>query len=131
MVTTVSRPRSARDGQLTDPGSVATATPWTVPPDVIILEPGAQSTPEPSNGGNGGNGGVTPGVCGDTYVVEPNDNPSLIAEKCGVDIDELMRINGIDDPTTLQIGQELILPLEGRTGGELRKFSLKGLDCLA
>ena len=98
------------DGQLTDPASVATATPWTVPPDVIILEPGAQSTPEPSNGGNGGNGGVTPGVCGDTYVVEPNDNPSLIAEKCGVDIDELMRINGIDDPTTLQIGQELILP---------------------
>ena len=77
---------------------------------MIILEPGAQSTPEPSNGGNGGNGGVTPGVCGDTYVVEPNDNPSLIAEKCGVDIDELMRINGIDDPTTLQIGQELILP---------------------
>ena len=55
-------------------------------------------------------GGVTPGVCGETYVVEPNDNPSLIAQKCGVDVDELMQINGIDDPTKLQIGQELILP---------------------
>jgi predicted small lipoprotein YifL len=98
------------DGQLTDPSSVATATPWTVPPDVIILEPEVEPTPEPGDGGNGGNGGVTPGVCGETYVVEPNDNPSLIAQKCGVDVDELMQINGIDDPTKLQIGQELILP---------------------
>lgn len=97
-------------GQLTDPRSVATAAPWEVPPEVTTLGPGATSTPDPGNGSNGGNGGGTPGVCGATYIVEPGDSPSIIAQRCGVDVDELMRINGIDDPTLLQVGQELLLP---------------------
>ncbi len=51
-----------------------------------------------------------PGVCGATYIVAPGDSPSLIAQTCGVDVDDLMQINDIDDPTLLQVGQELILP---------------------
>ena len=43
-------------GRLTDPSSVATATPWPEPPEPIILEPGAL-TPI-SDGGDDGGGGV-------------------------------------------------------------------------
>ena len=39
-------------GRLTDPRSVATATPWAEPPEPIILEPGAL-TPSGDNGGDG------------------------------------------------------------------------------
>ncbi len=101
-------------GQLTDPRTVATATPWDVPPAVTNLEPetspGASPTAVPGNGSNGGNGGGTPGVCGATYIVAPGDTLSVIAQACGVDMDDLIQINGIEDPTLLQIGQELILP---------------------
>ena len=60
---------------------------------------------------------VTPGVCGETYVVEPGDYPLKIAERCGVAsedarewVDELLRMNDIDDPTALRVGQELEVP---------------------
>ncbi len=59
----------------------------------------------------------TPTACGETYTVESGDSPFAIAEKCGVDpgdaadwADELLELNGIDDPTTLKVGQELDLP---------------------
>jgi hypothetical protein len=44
-------------GQPTDPRSVPTATPWSQPPDVIILDPNAL-TPisAPDRGGDGGDG---------------------------------------------------------------------------
>ena len=47
-------------GRLTDPRSVATATPWAEPPEPIILPPGAL-TPISDNGDGGGDGvEVTP-----------------------------------------------------------------------
>lgn len=46
-------------GRLTDPASVPTATPWTEPPEPIILEPGALTpTGQNGNGEDGGNGGI-------------------------------------------------------------------------
>ncbi len=42
-------------GRLTDPRSVATATPWPEPPTPVILEPGAL-TPISDGGGDGGDG---------------------------------------------------------------------------
>ena len=101
-------------GQLTDPRSVPTATPWAKPPEAIFLEPGAI---KPLGGGgqeggqsSQGGGQTTPGQCGKTYTVQAGDYPGLIAEKCGVDVNKLMEINGITDPTKLQVGQELKLP---------------------
>ena len=44
-------------GRLTDPRSVATATPWPEPPEPIILEPGAL-TPISDGGDDSGGGGV-------------------------------------------------------------------------
>ena len=96
---------------LTDPQSVPTATPWPEPPEPIILEPGAL-TPisESTDSEEGASTPTATGECGDVYIVEAGDVPFSIAEKCGVDVDELRELNGIDDPTSLFIGQELKIP---------------------
>ena len=50
------------------------------------------------------------GAVPDTYKVEKGDNPYNIAKKFGISYQELLTLNGIDDPTKLQIGQELKVP---------------------
>ncbi len=50
------------------------------------------------------------GECGETYTVEAGDSPFSIAEKCGVDMNDLQELNGIDDPRNLKVGQELKMP---------------------
>ncbi len=50
------------------------------------------------------------GECGETYTVEAGDSPSGIAQKCGVDVNDLMELNNIDDPRSLRVGQELKMP---------------------
>lgn len=47
---------------------------------------------------------------GHTYVVAKGDNPVVIAKRLGISYDELLRLNKIEDPKKLQIGQKLILP---------------------
>jgi LysM repeat protein len=44
------------------------------------------------------------------YVVVKGDNPVAIAKKLGVSYNELMTLNKIEDPRTLQIGQKLKVP---------------------
>ncbi len=104
---------TASRGELTDPRSVPTASPWPIPPDVIPIEPGAITplsgggeTPPPGEQ----TGGVTPESCGDTYTVKSGDSPSLIAEKCGVSLDQLLAANPGIEPTNLHIGDELTIP---------------------
>lgn len=103
-------------GNLTDPENVPTATPWTEPPEVVILDPdninplppdspnqpGPAETPEP-NGGE-------PGVCGDTYTVEAGDFLTTIGEKCGVAWELIAELNPDVDPASLSIGQVLTMP---------------------
>ena len=51
------------------------------------------------------------------YIVQPGDNLDSIALEFGVDIDELIALNEIDNPNAIGVGTELILPgLEGITG---------------
>lgn len=45
------------------------------------------------------------------YVVRTGDNLTSIAQRFGVPLDELMRINRITDPDLLRVGQELIVPI--------------------
>ena len=103
-------------GNLTDPDSVPTATPWTEVPDVVILDPDninplppdnpnqaePTETPEPISG--------EPGACGDTYTVEAGDTFQVIGEKCGVDWQLIAELNPDVDSTSLSIGQVLIMP---------------------
>lgn len=131
-------------GQLTDPRSVPTATPWSEAPDPIILDPdnltpisGGSGVGAPDGDGNGdGDGGdgdgdngdgdgdgdsegPPPGECGgDTYTIEPGDNFFLIAEKCGLDPADIEAANPGVDPGALSIGQVINLPAADSGGDE-------------
>ncbi len=50
------------------------------------------------------------GAARETYVVEPGDTPSSIAEAEGVDLDELLAANPDVDPNALAVGDELEIP---------------------
>jgi LysM repeat protein len=54
---------------------------------------------------------------GESYVVVKGDNPVSIAKRFGVSYAELLKLNGIDDPRRLQIGQKLHLPPKMKPGG--------------
>ncbi|HZP26166.1 MAG TPA: LysM peptidoglycan-binding domain-containing protein [Dehalococcoidia bacterium] len=99
-------------GELTDPKRVGTATPWASPPAVIYLQDG-QLAPISPGGGQQPSATNTPGSggsCGSTYKVQSGDNPSSIAQKCGVTLDNLLKANPNINPSNLQVGQELKIP---------------------
>lgn len=52
----------------------------------------------------------TPSATPVTYIVEEGDTPIVIANKFGVSVADLIALNGID-PSTLQIGKVLIIPV--------------------
>jgi LysM repeat protein len=83
---------------LTDPRTVATATPWATPPPVVYVEGGEE----------GGTGPAIP--AGGTYTVKAEDTLYDIAQRFGVSVDELMEANEITDPASLSIGQKLVIP---------------------
>ena len=89
-------------GALTDPRGVPTATPWPQPPPPIFLEEGAVTPID-------GEEGEEPGG-GETYIVQPGDTASGICLQLGCDHNDLLELNGITDPTKLQVGQELKIP---------------------
>jgi LysM repeat protein len=47
---------------------------------------------------------------GKTYVVQKGDSPAGIAKKFKVSYAELLKMNNIEDPKKLQIGQRLLVP---------------------
>lgn len=61
-----------------------------------------ESTPEPTPD-------VDPGEQ-TVYIVQEGDIPETIAAQFGITAEELMAANSITDPTSLEIGQELIIP---------------------
>jgi LasA protease len=49
----------------------------------------------------------------DTYIVQPGDTLSNIAlYHCGCEVEELAALNSIEDPTSLQAGQSLVIPVK-------------------
>ena len=44
------------------------------------------------------------------YVIQSGDNPWTIAQKHGIEVDALMKVNDIKDPKNLKIGDQLKLP---------------------
>jgi LysM repeat protein len=83
---------------LTDPRTVATATPWATPPPVVYVEGGEE----------GGAGPARP--AGGTYTVKEGDTLYDIAQHFGVSVDDLMAANEITDPGSLSVGQKLVIP---------------------
>lgn len=45
------------------------------------------------------------------HEVQPGEVPGLIAAEYGIEVEALLEINQISDPTTLQIGQQLRIPV--------------------
>jgi hypothetical protein len=45
-----------------------------------------------------------------TYTVQEGDYPASIAEKFSISAEALMKANGITDPASLKIGQQLLIP---------------------
>lgn len=80
--------------------------------DADTLDIGDELTiPDCSGSGSGSTGGTTGGSSGDTvYVVQPGDNLFRIALNYGIDWQDLAAYNGITDPTSLTIGQEIYIP---------------------
>jgi hypothetical protein len=103
-------------GQLTDPQTVPTATPWDETPEVIVLDPENIQPLPPSQPDGGGNGGTAtpaagePGDCGETYIVVAGDTTFGIADKCGVSVEGIEAANPDIDIRSLTIGQEINLP---------------------
>jgi nucleoid-associated protein YgaU len=86
-------------GRVAGLGAAIAPTPTVAPPPT----PSPSPVPSPS-----------PTVAPErTYAVKAGDNPASIAREHGVTLDALLRLNGIDDPTKLQIGQVLRVPPEG------------------
>ncbi|MBN1964276.1 MAG: LysM peptidoglycan-binding domain-containing protein [Anaerolineae bacterium] len=75
----------------------ASVTPPPTPASLIVptLDPPRLSTPEPLPA---------------SYVVQAGDNLSAIAERFGVDVDRLIELNEIENPSLLSVGQVLALP---------------------
>lgn len=80
--------------------SVPTATAYAVLPEPTILSGGV-----PVTGGGGG----------DTYVVKAGDTLASIAADLGVSMDELIRLNSLEDPSRLEVDQVLKIPPRGGT----------------
>ncbi|HUH96885.1 MAG TPA: peptidoglycan DD-metalloendopeptidase family protein [Anaerolineales bacterium] len=54
---------------------------------------------------------------GPTYIIQPGDTLSSIADRFNVSLTDLLAANSITDPNTIQAGQPLVIPgLEGLSG---------------
>ncbi|NWF67607.1 MAG: lamin tail domain-containing protein [Chloroflexi bacterium] len=117
----------------------STQTPWlitaTPQPGTVILPTGLVSPAAPAEqtqvaaAGNVQTQNTTPAVQGATingtplpanciiHIVEPGDAPFALGEIYGVSGFDIMEANGLTEETAtrLQVGQELIIPLEGCT----------------
>jgi LysM repeat protein len=87
-----------------------TAPPPTEPVALATVTPRATFTPAPSTPIPTDSPTPTPTPI--IYVLKQGDNLWTIAWEFGVSVDALQEINGIADPRTLQIGQELVIPRE-------------------
>jgi murein DD-endopeptidase MepM/ murein hydrolase activator NlpD len=74
-------------------GCVTTATP---PPEVTLASPHEE-----------------PELLTVHHKVEKGQTLYRIAKTYGLSVDELMAANGIEDPTTLKVGQDLLIPGQG------------------
>ena len=82
-----------------------TATPTPTSTSTVTPTPSSTNTPLPTITATP-TATPTPQV----HVVSSGENPSYIADLYGITVEELLKLNNIDDVTSLRVGQELILP---------------------
>lgn len=88
----------ARYNGISSPDDIKIGQKITIPTSTVPAPtPALTSTPSPQS--------VT------TYTVKVGDTLSEIAQKYGVDVDVIIRYNGISSPDELQVGQTIAIPL--------------------
>jgi len=92
------------------PAPTATATTTLSPTPLVAVTRPATSTPAPLTPLPTDTPTITPTPV--IYMVEKGDNLLGIARRYGVTLQALQEANGILDPRRLQIGQELMIPLD-------------------
>jgi hypothetical protein len=85
--------------------AIAVASPTTLPAGFTTPLPSAQPSPTPR-----------------IYIVQSGDTLGAIAEKFGVDVDELIALNNIEDPNVLEPGTRLILPARVQTEQPVSRY---------
>ncbi len=75
-----------------------------------LVLPGGATAPSGRSRDGRANGGPNNGPKTGTVVVLPGETLSEIAERNGVGLQQLMRVNGIENPKLVQAGQRLALP---------------------
>ncbi len=100
----ITRPTPIPPTATPTPTPTATATPRPATPTPRPYTPPPTPTPTAT---------PTPLI----YTVEQGDTLLAIARRFGVSVQLLQEVNGIVDPRRLQIGQPLIIPLEGEIQG--------------
>jgi len=89
--------------QAATPTPKPTSTPTATPP------PTATDTPMPTATFT-----VTPSPTPLVHIVQSGEYPSIIADLYGVNLEDLLKLNNIDDASTLSIGQELLIPTNSK-----------------
>lgn len=84
-------------------------------PAVLLITPAPTLDIDATATALAGNGLPTPTPAG-LYTVQPGESLSLLAERFGVSVDELLAANGLTDPNSLQAGQTLLIPSAASNG---------------
>ena len=88
-----------RDGQPTSASIVFSSGQFTPPPGLTLSVTGSASAPTPATSANPS-----------TYTIQAGDTLSALAVKWNTTSDAIAQLNGVTDPTLLQIGQVLKVP---------------------
>ena len=96
-----------RDKQILTIPAARPAQKAVVPP---VVQDSRKAAFLASKGEEGASGTATSNAAGRTYVVAKNDTPTSIAKKFGTNPVDLLKLNKIDDPKKMQIGQVLKVP---------------------
>ena len=66
-----------------------------------------------------------------TYVIQPGDTLSGIAQRFGTTVSTLTQLNGISNPDKIYAGNTLRVPENGSTGGGARYYTIQPGDTLS
>lgn len=88
--------------------------PYTIRPKDILKIPPEKARQQSTNQSNSSNSSQTDDIkTATTYEVKKNETLSGISQRSGVSVEQLKRMNGITDPTTLKSGQTIKLRGDG------------------
>ena len=85
------------------------------PPRTVAATPATQVASGPTAAPTAGTqpSPIPPTPTLTVYVVQSGDTLGSIAEQFGVPVEDILRANGLTDPDVLDVGQTLVIPVEG------------------